>query len=110
MLFALAPILTPTIPSFRFLAFFDTYNIPLLLKPILLIKASSSGSLNNRGLGLPVCGFGVIVPTSTKPKPKDRVALKTSAFLSKPAANPMGEANSIPHIFVFKPVAAFFFF
>ena len=98
MLFALAPKLTPTIPILGFLAIFDTYNMPLLLKPILLTKASSSKSLNKRGLGLPNCGSGVIVPTSTNPKPKERVALNTSAFLSKPAANPMGEGTSIPAI------------
>ena len=42
---------------------------PSLLKPSRLITASSSGSRNMRGFGLPACGSGVTVPTSTKPKP-----------------------------------------
>ena len=42
---------------------------PRLLKPMRLITARSSASRNSRGCGLPACGRGVSVPTSTKPKP-----------------------------------------
>ena len=43
---------------------------PVLLNPSLFIRASSSSNLNTLGLGFPYCGLGVIVPTSTKPKPR----------------------------------------
>ena len=66
---------------------------PELLKPNLFIRASSSSSLKTLGLGLPNWGFGVIVPTSTKPNPRLNRGLYTSAFLSKPAATPIGEDN-----------------
>ena len=39
-----------------------------MLKPNLLIKASSSSSLNTLGFGLPYCSNGVMVPASTNPK------------------------------------------
>ena len=55
-----------------------------------LMTASSRSSRNSRGRGLPVCGFGVTVPISTKPKPSRSSASGTSAFLSKPAAMPTG--------------------
>ena len=41
-----------------------------LINPNIFINASSSSNLKTLGLGLPYCGFGVTVPTSTKPKPK----------------------------------------
>ena len=44
--------------------------------------ASFAVMRNTRGLGLPSCGFGVIVPTSAKPKPSRSAASGTSAFLS----------------------------
>ena len=44
-------------------------SAPELLNPNLLINASSSSKRNTLGLGLPDCFNGVIVPTSTKPKP-----------------------------------------
>ena len=66
---------------------------PELLKPNLFIRASSSSSLKTLGLGLPNWGFGVIVPTSTKPNPRLKRGLYTSAFLSNPAATPIGEDN-----------------
>ena len=46
-----------------------TLFAPELLKPNLFIKASSSSKRNILGFGLPYCFKGVIVPTSTKPKP-----------------------------------------
>ena len=67
----LGPIFIPRIP---FLASLDILELissdPELLNPSLLIKASSSSNLNTLGFGFPYCGFGVIVPTSTKPKPR----------------------------------------
>ena len=39
---------------------------------------------------LPACGRGVMVPTSTKPKPRRKSASGTSAFLSKPDGLPTG--------------------
>ena len=66
---------------------------PELLNPSLLIRASSSSSLKTLGLGFPNWGFGVIVPTSTKPNPRLNRGLYTSAFLSNPAATPIGEGN-----------------
>ena len=41
-----------------------------------------------RGFGLPGCGLGVTVPTSTKPKPMAPKASMQRAFLSRPAARP----------------------
>ena len=61
-----------------------------------LITARSSASRNSRGFGLPACGRGVSVPTSTKPKPKPSICAETSASLSKPAASPTGLGKSSP--------------
>jgi len=47
-------------------------------------------------LGLPGCARGVTVPVSMKPKPNRSMASGTSAFLSKPAASPIGLGNSHP--------------
>ncbi len=55
------------------------------MKPSLLIRASSSINLKTLGLVFPYCFNGVIVPTSTKPKPSLNNELYTSAFLSNPA-------------------------
>lgn len=53
----------------------------------------SSINRNSLGLSLPGCGFGVIEPTSTKPKPiLDRPCI-ASPCLSKPAARPIGFEN-----------------
>ena len=49
-----------------------------------------------------------MVPTSTKPKPNLNKALYTSAFLSKPAAIPIGLANSFSKILVLK-IGSFLF-
>ena len=65
-------------------------SAPSLLKPMRLITPSSRSSRNSRGRGLPACGFGVTVPTSTKPKPSRSNESGTSALLSKPAAMPIG--------------------
>ena len=56
----------------------------------------SRGNLKIRGFGLPSCGTGVTEPTSTKPKPKASNPSTASAFLSKPAARPMGLENFLP--------------
>ena len=54
------------------------------------MTARFSGSRNIRGFGLPACGFGVTVPTSTKPKPSANSASICAPFLSSPAARPTG--------------------
>ena len=85
------PIFTPSKPiCFLDLILSKTFFDPKLLKPSLLIRASSSTSLKTLGLGFPYCWRGVTVPTSTKPKPSLNNELYTSAFLSKPAAIPIG--------------------
>ena len=61
-----------------------------------LMTALSSESRNNRGFGLPDCGLGVSVPTSTKPNPRLSICSNTSASLSKPAAKPTGLRKSSP--------------
>ena len=63
------------------------------MKPSLFINASSFSSLKILGLGFPYCLRGVIVPTSTNPKPNLKIELYTSALLSNPAANPIGLGN-----------------
>jgi hypothetical protein len=55
-----------------------------------LIIALSFSNLNNLFFGFPICGSGVIVPTSTKPNPKLLNSLICAAFLSNPAATPTG--------------------
>ena len=75
-----------------------------------MIRASSSSSLNTLGFGFPYCGSGVIVPTSTKPKPKLNSGLYTSAFLSKPAATPIGFSRILLNIDVSKTVLFLIFF
>ena len=77
-----------------------TTSDPELLKPNLLIKASSSSSRNTLGFGFPYCLFGVIVPTSTNPKPNLNNELYTSASLSKPAAIPIGLGIFLLKIFI----------
>ena len=72
-----------------------------MLNPNLLINASSSSNLNTLGLSFPYWLLGVTVPTSTNPKPNLNNELYTSAFLSKPAAIPIGLINSLPKIKVF---------
>src|SRR3546814_734588 len=49
-----------------------------------------------RGFGLPGCGRGVTVPTSTKPKPSRAHASRHSPFLSSPAARPTRLAKRKP--------------
>src|SRR5690606_25627262 len=46
--------------------------------------------------GLPGCGRGVTVPTSTKPNPSCDRPQMASPFLSRPAASPTGLGNSSP--------------
>ena len=60
--------------------------------------ALSSFNLNTLGFELPLWGCGVIVPTSRKPKPNENIECITSAFLSKPAASPIGFGKSKPII------------
>lgn len=69
-------------------------------EPYLLIMAWSAVSRKTRGLGFPSWGFGVMVPTSTKPKPILYKPSTASPFLSKPAAIPMGFLNFNPKAFV----------
>src|SRR5690606_18359323 len=45
---------------------------------------------------LPSCGRGVVVPTSTKPKPRPSRASMWAPSLSSPAAQPTGLGNSRP--------------
>ena len=52
-----------------------TFFIPLLLNPKLLIIALSSLSIKILGLIFPVCGSGVIVPTSENPNPNLNIEL-----------------------------------
>jgi hypothetical protein len=56
----------------------------------LLMIAMSSSRRKTLGLGFPGCGSGVIVPISTKPNPILNKPFSASAFLSKPAAHPIG--------------------
>ena len=67
---------------------------PALLKPIRLTIASSAGSRNSRGSGLPGCGWAVTVPTSTKPKPSSGQARRARPSLSSPAATPTRDGKS----------------
>src|SRR5690606_9118231 len=70
---------------------------PWLLKPMRLITARSPVRRKRRGFGLPGCGRGVTLPTSTRPKPSRSSGPTASAFLSKPAARPIGLAKRRPH-------------
>ena len=70
--------------------------MPSLLKPMRLITAKCSGTRNRRGFGLPLCGRGVTVPISIKPKPKAAKPSIYSPFLSKPAAKPTGLGRCSP--------------
>lgn len=56
----------------------------------------SSRNLNMRGFGFPSWGTGVTDPISTKPKPNPSNPSTASAFLSKPAARPIGLVNFFP--------------
>src|SRR3954468_8514606 len=71
-------------------------STPTLLKPKRLMIAWRLSRRKRRGRALPGCGRGVTVPTSRKPKPSAPKASMCSAFLSSPAARPMGFANSMP--------------
>ena len=93
---------------FPFLKFERKLSIPLLLNPNLFIKALSSSSLKIRGLGFPYWGLIVVVPHSIKPNPIRLIALITSAFLSKPAANPIGLLILRPAIEVLSIGSSFF--
>src|SRR5229473_2443441 len=62
-----------------------------------LTIARCSGSRNSRGRGLPGCGRGVTVPTSTKPKPSRNQAGTSTWPLSIPAASPTGLGKRRPH-------------
>src|SRR5690606_17635803 len=79
---------------------------PWLLKPMRLMMASSAGSRNSRGRGLPGWGRGVTVPVSTKPKPRAARAGTARPSLSKPAARPMGLSKFRPQISCFKTAGA----
>ena len=102
-LFLFAPKFNPTIPV---LGRFDNRSaitsIPSLLNPNLLIDPWSSFNLKRRGLLFPFCGSGVAAPTSINPKPVFNKGAITSAFLSNPAAKPIGFGSSRPAIFCFK--------
>ncbi|KAK0156325.1 hypothetical protein N1851_000362 [Merluccius polli] len=63
------------------------------------MTAWSAGSLKTRGFGFPSCGLGVMVPTSTKPKPTLNKPSTASPCLSKPAAIPTGLRNFLPITF-----------
>ena len=95
----LGPILIPNKPFGLFFLILDnTFSDPELLKPNLLISASSSSNRNTLGFSFPNCLRGVTVPTSTNPNPKLKMELYTSASLSKPAAIPTGLGIFFPKI------------
>ena len=52
---------------------------------------------------MPILIFAVILPISTKPKPRACIALGVTPFLSKPAAKPIGFGNVNPHNFFSNP-------
>ena len=64
------------------------------------MNASSSTNLKTLGFGISILFNGVIVPTSTKPNPNLNNELYTSAFLSNPAAIPIGFSISLLNNFV----------
>ena len=70
--------------------------MPSLLNPKRLITARSLGRRNNRGLGLPGCATGVAAPSSRNPKPQAAKPFSACAFLSNPAAKPIGFGNASP--------------
>ena len=80
------------------LRLFTTKSTPLLLNPNLLIRDESSFNLKILFFSFPGCDLGVTVPISIKPNPKFDSSLNNSAFLSNPAASPMGLGNFIPKI------------
>ena len=59
---------------------------------------------------MPYCFRGVIVPTSTNPKPSLNNELYTSAFLSNPAARPIGLSISLPNNLVLNKESLLFSF
>lgn len=63
--------------------------------------APSSDNLKILGFGFPSCGNGVTVPISKKPMPVRNKPEGASAFLSSPAAMPIGFENSRPNTLVF---------
>lgn len=63
--------------------------------------ALSSDNLKILGFGFPSCGNGVTVPTSKNPMPVRNKPEGASAFLSNPAAIPIGFENSRPNTLVF---------
>lgn len=81
-------------------AFDRLSSSPLLLKPYLLMTASSSSSLNTRGFSFPGCSSGQTLPISTKPNPMLCKPWMPSPSLSKPAAIPRGFFSLIPQICV----------
>ena len=98
----LMPILAPTGPGCgararRAASRRANISSPPLLNPSRLISARSASSRNRLGRGLPGCGLRVTVPASTNPKPSASSASTASAFLSNPAANPIGLAKSRFH-------------
>ena len=95
------PIFPPIIIlDFLFFNLESHHQHHLLLNPILLIIPESSVNLNNLGLGFPSCAFGVKVPISINPNPKqESSSINFKASLSNPAAKPTGLENFIPKTF-----------
>jgi hypothetical protein len=58
-------------------------------------------NLKSLFFGLPFWGFGVTVPISIKPKPKFANSEICVAFLSNPAAIPIGLGKVNPNNFLF---------
>ena len=58
------------------------------------MTARSSASRNSRGFGLPACGRGVSVPTSTKPKPSAEHLLGHFGVLVEPGGEPDRRSGS----------------
>ena len=61
------------------------------------MSARSASRRKTRGRALPGWGRGVTEPISTNANPRSKRPSIASAFLSNPAASPIGDANSRPH-------------
>ena len=77
---------------------FAIFSHPSFLRPYHTTSPFDFFNLHRRGFSFPLHGSPVIDPTSAWPNPTDLITLVNSAFLSKPAASPIGFSNFIPKI------------